>query len=228
MLYTSPLIAAGSGSVAGCTFSRNRSGQYIRNRSVPTNPSTSFQQIMRGALATLVARWTDTLTPAQREDWTTWAVNTPQTNPLGFSFNLTGQQAYVKMNAARIQAGITIVDAAPTTFSGAPLTPATSFVADAAEQDITFAFTNTDEWATAVGGFLAVFISRPQNPSVNFYKGPFLFAGTVLGAVVPPTSPAAIDAPFPFVVGQRVFVRLRAATADARISTSQFGTALAV
>ena len=218
MKYTSQLIAAGSGSMGGCTASRNRFGKYMRARSVPVNPNSTQQQTMRAALTTLVARWTSTLTDVQRGGWETWAANTPQTDALGQTYNMTGQNAYISMNALRIQTGTTIIDTAPEVFAGAPLTPPNATALSEATQDFDVTFTNTDAWATAVGGKLIVYASRPQNPSKLFYKGPYRLSGTINGAVSAPTSPATLFVPFPVAQGQIVHFCFRAIQADGRIS----------
>lgn len=219
MKFTSQIIAAGSGSIGGCTISRNRSGMYMRNRAVPVNPKSSFQTVIRGALATLVARWTSVLTTAQRSGWETWATNTPQTDSLGNPITITGQNAYIMMNSVRIQQGTAVVDLAPNVFANAALTPPGIVSATASTEIVSVSFTNTDVWATAVGGRLLVYIGRPQNPSKLFFAGPYRLMGSVAGAVTPPTSPQPITSTFPFEVAQRVHVRFRAFQPDARIST---------
>lgn len=228
MKYTSQIVAAGSGSIGGCTFSRNRSGAYIRNRAIPVNPTSASQVLVRGALATLVARWTSVLTPAQRTAWETWAANTPQTDALGNPINITGQNAYVMMNTLRIQTGIAVIDVAPIVFANAVLTPPGIVSATGSTDVLSISFTNTDLWATAVGGRLMVFIGRPQNPSKVFFGGPYRYAGAINGAVVPPTSPLPITSPFDFTASQRIHVRFRAINADGRISTSWKSSIIAV
>jgi hypothetical protein len=226
--YTSQIIAAGSGSIGGCTFSRNRSGAYIRNRSIPVNPTSAAQVLVRGALATLVARWTSVLTAAQRTAWETWAANTPQVDSLGNPINITGQNAYVKMNTLRIQTSTAVVDVAPIIFANAVLTPPAIVSATGSTDVLSISFTNTDLWATAVGGKLLVFVGRPQNPSKVFFAGPYRFAGTINGAVTPPTSPLPITSPFDFTATQRVSVRFRSFNADARISTTWKASIIAI
>lgn len=228
MKFTSQIVAAASGSVGGCTYSRNRYGQYIRNRSVPVNTSSSQQTMVRGALATLVARWTSVLTVAQRSAWDTWAINTPQTDALGNPITLTGQNAYIMCNTIRIQTGLTVVDIAPIVFAGAVLTPPGIVSATATTETLSISFTNSDIWANAAAGRLVVFTSRPQNPSKLFFAGPYRFAGFIAGAGTPPTSPQPIINAFPFEVGQRIHVRFRALNADARISTSWRASIIAV
>ncbi|KKM06452.1 hypothetical protein LCGC14_1743870, partial [marine sediment metagenome] len=47
MLFKSGLITQGSGSIGGLTASHNRGGMYFRARTIPTNPATSFQTVVR-------------------------------------------------------------------------------------------------------------------------------------------------------------------------------------
>lgn len=228
MKYRSQIVTAASGSIGGCTYSRNRSGPYIRNRSLPVNTNTQGQQNVRAALSTLVARWTSTLTAAQRSAWDVWAFNTPQTDSIGNPITITGQNAYIKMNVQRIVALIAVVDVAPIVFSGAALTPPQIVSATAATDVLSISFTNTDLWATAVGGYLFVYVGRQQNVSKNFFAGPYQFAGRINGAVVPPTSPLPITSPFNFAAAQRIFARFVATNADARISTRTGASAVSV
>ena len=228
MKFTSSVIAAASGSVGGLVFSRNRYGQYTRVRAVPVNPRTLQQGVVRGALATLVARWTSILTPAQRLTWETWATNTPQTDSLGNAITITGQNAFVMMNSPRIQTALAVIDVAPVVFANGVLSPPTLISATDAAEALSIGFTNTDVWAGAVGGRLLIYSGRPQNPSKLFFAGPYRLAGFIAGAVVPPTSPLTVTAAFAFAAGQRVHVRFRALNADGRISTSWRASSVAV
>jgi hypothetical protein len=228
MLFKSQIVTAASGSIGGATFSRNRSGMYIRGRSIPVNPASSFQQVVRNALAQLVTRWTETLTQAQRDLWETYAANVPVLNPLGDAINLSGQNMYVRSNASRIQSGVAdlpIVDAAPGTFDLGTFSPP-SFTASAADQELHVNFTEADDWVGEEGSALLVYSSRPQQASIGFFKGPYRFGGEVLGAVAPPTTPGDITTPFAFVLGQRVFAQFRVTRADGRLSTPSQATAL--
>ncbi len=73
MIFTSPLIEAGSGSVAGLTFSRNKGGNYLRGRAIPTNPNSPLQQAVRSIMSQLTANWLNVLTAIQRVAWETYA-----------------------------------------------------------------------------------------------------------------------------------------------------------
>jgi hypothetical protein len=87
------------GSIAGTTFSRNASGAYARSKSSGTNARTS-KQIAQRALFSLVAGQWRLLTEAERESFVAQAGAYPQTNTLGETVILTGQQLHNKLNLA--------------------------------------------------------------------------------------------------------------------------------
>lgn len=220
MKFTSPIITAGSGSVAGLTASRNKGGLYFRARAVPTNPNTPKQQAVRTFMAGLVDDWTSSLTSAQRDGWAVYALNVPKLDALGNLIFLTGQQWYIACNLPRLQAGLGSVDDAPGVYNRGSYTEP-SFSIDTANDEADITFENSDAWANEDDSSMLVYASRPQNPSINYFKGPYQFAGTIDGdAMTPPTSPAAITLPFPVAAGQRVFLRVQVSRADGRLSGS--------
>lgn len=225
MKYTSAIAATASGSMGGATASRNKGGQYFRRRAIPTNPSTPRQQVVRNGLAALSQAWSNTLTAAQRAAWATYAANVPKTDSLGNTINLSGIGWYVACNNARISAGKTTIAAAPTTFTLADLTPpSVTGVASTGVASVTF--TNSDIWASAVGGFLVMQFSRPQSAGITFFKGPFRVGFVVAGAATPPTSPATGTMPFAGAAGNTIFWQARALNADGRISGQLRGSFL--
>lgn len=219
MLISSPVIAAGSGSVAGLTLSRNRGGMYLRARAVPTNPNTLAQQVVRGHLSDLVVLWGSTVTATQRAAWATYASNTPLTNALGASFFATGQQMYLRSNIGRISAGLVRADNAPTVFDLGGYTNPLIGTASAAGPTVQVLFTAADLWANEDDSAMLVYLSRPQNATVNYFKGPYKLSGLINGdAGTAPTSPATITSQFALAVGQKVFVRTVVTRADGRFS----------
>lgn len=219
MKIQSPIIAAGSGSIAGVTMSRNRGGLYMRARAVPTNPNTTQQQAVRSALSSLVGAWTNALTPAQRAAWTVYADNTPVTDSLGASIFLTGQQMYIRGNTARLQLGVPRADDGPTVYDLGSFTTPVLGAASASANTISMAYTATDDWANEDDAIMGIYTSRPQNQSVNYFKGPYQQAFFVSGdATTPPTSPVTIPTAFPFAVDQKVFVKVNVSRADGRYS----------
>jgi hypothetical protein len=217
MLFKGTIIGPASGSIAGIVASHNTSGQYMRNRTVPTNPNSIFQQAVRNAMSVLVAAWSNTLTAAERTAWATYAANVPVLNRLGDPINLSGLNMYLRGNISRLQAGLARQDTAPTVMSLNELTSPGVSIASSTTASV--AYTNTDSWAITTGGALLLFASREQSPTINFFKGPYRFAGLVLGnTATPPTSPEVITLPFTVATGNQVFFRAVAITADGRQS----------
>lgn len=215
-----PLIGDGmSGSVGGITASHNRGGVYFRQRATPVNPNTTFQQEVRSLFGNLQSAWGSILTDAQRSAWDAYALATPITDALGQSVNVGGKGMFTRGNTPRLQAGLLRIDAGPVV-SGLPSLTAPGVTSITAGTGIAIVtFDNTDAWANEDGGALLVFMSRPQSATINGFKGPYRFAGAVLGDdSVAPTSPVNITSPFTLGVGQKVFFRFAAVTADGRLT----------
>jgi len=232
MLFKGLLATEMSGSIAGITASHGAGGQYFRARAIPVNPGTTYQNVIRGAMSSLAIRWANTLTQVQRDAWEVYALAVGHTNPLGDNHKLTGLNWYVACNSPRIQAAVILptvyIDAAPIVFTKADLTPPGIVSATAATEVLSISFTNTDGWATAVGGALLVYCGMPTSPAHVGYKGPYRYSGKIAGAVSAPTSPQPITSAYPFGVGNRVHTYYRAITSDGRISAFFRGSALGV
>jgi len=219
MLFKSGLVTQVSGSIGGMTGSHNKGGMYFRARSLPTNPQTALQVAIRNAMTSLVNEWSGVLTAAQRAAWDVYAANTPVVNKLGDSVNRSGQQWFIGNNVPRLQAGFASIDDAPTNFNRGDFTDPSMAVSEAT-QNASITFDNTDAWANEDDASMLVFISRPQNAGVNFFKGPYQFAGSIDGdGTTAPTSPASIACPFAVVAGQKVFAQVRVSRADGRLSS---------
>lgn len=228
-LFQSAIITAGSGSMGGLTLSHNRGGMYIRSRVVPTNPNTGPQGVVRAAMAYLTNRWANTLTQVQRDGWDTYAENVPLPGPLGDPRNVGGLGMYVRSNLPAVAFSIAIVDDAPIIFDTSGFTPVTAPTATDAGDLLGFNFTDTDDWANEDGALMLVFGSRPQNPAINYFTGPYQQSGGISGnSIAPPASPYSGANAFPFAAGQRVFFRVVVRRVDGRYSTTQRLTALGV
>ena len=221
MKIKSQILTQVSGSLGGLVGSHNRGGMYFRARSIPVNPATQYQAAVRQALAQLNARWVTTLTAGQRLLWAVYADNVPLTDTLGEPRNVTALNMYLRSNVVGIQNGLSIVDDAPTTYDtggDAEFLVGTSSV-DATADELDLAFDNGESWANETGGAMIVAVSRPQNASINFFKGPFRTVGTIDGDdTTPPTSPATFTLPWTVEAGQQIFVQTRVRRADGRLN----------
>lgn len=223
MKFKSQIFTETSGSVGGLTFAHNRGGLYSRARSIPTDPATALQTAIRNHMASLSARWRATLTAAERAAWDAYALATPLLDSLGEPRNVGGVGMYQRGNVPVLISGVAegVVDAGPVTNGLPALNTVTPTVT--APSSISVAFDDTQSWVNEDGAVLMIYASRPQNASINFFKGPYQFAGGIEGdAALPPTSPTVVTSPFVYVAGNRVFVRAVLVRADARLSLSQF------
>lgn len=226
MKYKSIVYGEAAGSVAGLVYSHNRGGQYVRARVVPVNPNTAFQQAIRGFLATIVAAWNTVLSSEQRALWEAYADAVEIPDILGEPRNAGGIGHFVRSNVPRLQEGFARIDEPPEVFALPTFTPPVLTAAETT-QLVSVAFTQADSWAHEVGGCLYVYVSRPTNPSINYFKAPYRFGDGIRGALVPPTTPATFTAPFPFLQGQRLHWFVRAGRADGGLSSPFRGRFLA-
>jgi hypothetical protein len=219
LIKTGGGVASISGSIGGITYSRNRGGPYMRNRSVPVNPNSIYQQAVRGFLSSLTVAWSQTLTLAQRQAWDAYAEAVPLSGPLGDPRNVGGLGMFIRCNVPRLQAGLSQVNDGPVIHTLAALTNPSLEAAGSAADTLDVGFTNTDAWANDDDGALLVYGAEGKMKTINFFKGPYRYAGKVPGnSTTPPTSPATLTNPFPLAAGQRAFIRCVAIEGDGRVS----------
>lgn len=207
------------GSIGGTVFSKNRYGSYTRGRTIPVDPGTTAQTKIRAVYGQVRDAWFNTLTAAQRAAWAVYASNVSVQNRLGESITLTGWNMFSRTNACMLYNDYAIVADAPTEFSMAEQDSTLAVTASEATQLVSVAFDDTMAWLDEDGAALLIYVSRPQNATVNFFKGPYLIAGKIEGdSSTPPTTPTTIALPFAAVEGQKLFVQARIVRADGRLS----------
>lgn len=101
-----------SGSRRSDTYSRNRYGQYIRNRSTPVNPNTAAQSTQRARFAAAAQAWRN-LTLAQQQSWATYAAEHPDIGPLGETIILTASAMYSRIRLQAQSAGVSVSASPP-------------------------------------------------------------------------------------------------------------------
>lgn len=217
MKYVSALLTAASGKVRGLVASHNKGGTYFRGKTIPTNPSTAGQQAARARVSSLNARFRSVLTATARASWAVFAENTNVIDRLGNSVLLTGPNWYIKSNAIRSQMGLPLIDVASSTFALSTLSPLTGSVA-AGATNMTLGWSNADDWqGNSNTGGVAIYASRPQNTTINYFTGPYQFAGKIAGTATAGTASIAL----PFVSGTsgtKIFVKAVASAPDGRPS----------
>jgi hypothetical protein len=220
MQFKSAFLDKASGAYGGVVASRNRFGQYFRQRANPVNPSSSRQQLVRSTFAALAAYWSEDLTQAQRDAWNLYANSVEMVNRLGDPCYYTGFNHFIRSNSAILQGGGTQVDDGPTNFSLPVTDPTAVATVTETSQQISLAFNTGLDWVGEDGAHLLVLMSQPKGVGVEFLDGPFRYAGVIDGdATTPPTSPQTITVPFAVTELQKGQIQCRIARADGRVST---------
>lgn len=213
-------VATISGSIGGVVYSRNRGGPYCRNRAIPVNPASEYQEAVRAYMSQLVNLWQDTLTSAQRAAWDNYAEQVPLPNSFGDPRNVGGIGMYVRSNLPRLQNSLPRVDAGPIIFNLGGYTQPSLDSATAAAQTCSISFDNTDDWASEDDAAMLIYLSRAQSPSVNYFRGPYRVVSSIDGdSVTPPTSPEVSNLPFPVAATQILHARFNVTRADGRLGS---------
>jgi hypothetical protein len=210
MKFKSSVLTQASGSVGGITYSHNRGGMYQRARATPVNRKTARQMTVRNAMNLAHTAWLS-LTAGVKSQWNAYASGTPVKDALGNNIYLTGRAMFIRQYVLANQASMTQKTTAPVSTGLCNLTGPT-FALHGTSCTVTY--TNGDGWRTA-SGFLSVFVSPPKSVGVNYYDGPYEFAGKITAAV---SSPTTVVSPYTYSAGQRGFVRVIAVDNTRRLS----------
>lgn len=208
-----------SGSIAGNTFARNRYGNYVRAKTKPVNPNTIPQQRIRGIIAYLTEVWYTILTAPQRAGWKLYADNVAMKNKLGETIKLSGFNHYIRSNACRLYFYRFVVNAPPTNFTLPDHDATLTIDVDDTPQKIIVTFNEALAWRNENGGKMFMRMGRPQNPTRNFFAGPWTLQYMFDGAPANGDhSPKEMVPVYAVAEGQRVWCTFRISRADGRLS----------
>lgn len=113
-LVSSSLLTDISGSIGGTTYARSRGGLYARNRTVPINPQTAAQGVVRSMFGSLSMAY-NALSSAQKAAWEAFGQSIQFINRLGQAFNPSGRSAYMQLNQNLQLVGSAAIDDPPAT-----------------------------------------------------------------------------------------------------------------
>jgi hypothetical protein len=179
--------------IAATVFTKNKAGASIRNRVTPINRKSSGQTNRRQILASLSAQWRG-LTEAERLSWNNASASFPQTDNLGQTIFLTGEQIFVRCNANLLLTGNAQITSAPTPTSFAVLT-FTSATISAGGGTVALAFTPT----VPAGYEMVVRGAAPVSAGKSFIPdSAFRFLKSIAPAQ---TSPQALGTEYEAVFG---------------------------
>lgn len=207
-----------SGSIAGNTFARNRSGNYVRARTKPVNPNSVSQVSIRAAMKYFTQYWHATLSVAQRQTWITYANAVAMKNKLGETTYLSGFNMYIRYNVFRMFTGQNKADSCLGELSLPETDAACTVTAYVDTQKFDINFTKPMDWQAIPGSVMAIFMGQTQVKTRNFFAGPWKFAAYVPGNQATPCLTGVV--PFSFTLNQKIWTYHRIATGstDGRLS----------
>jgi len=186
------------GSIGGNTFSRSKSGNYIRARKKPVNPRSNLQESRRAAASMLSREWGKTLTEVQRAAWRAYADATNWTNSLGQTITIPGLSAFLRTGAMLVLAGESYQATAPTESGSAG---AVDYTFTATEDDQKIVLTEpTAPWDKDTNDDFVLFFQGLTQPAGRIaVPGLFNFLGKLEGDdTTPPTFPHEFSSKFTF------------------------------
>lgn len=215
------LTVARSGKLGQVIHSRNTAGPYTRPFVIPSDPLTPMQARRRARFRFAALSWRLALTPIERQSWELYATRMKYVAVTGRGHHLSGQQMYIRNIAGRLLAAFGNPRTAPAGSTNGSYDP--PGVQDLAGSGTIIVTINTsDEWVTQTGSFLFVYVSDRRSPTINFFNGPFKFAGAIAGdAVTPPPLINPLTDPFGAAAENRRTSRTRVAFADARLTDAR-------
>jgi hypothetical protein len=205
----SALVSEMRGKLNGSVFSKNRSGNYLRNKVTPVNPQSTDQQAVRSLLSSVSQSWRQ-LTQAQRDAWINASANFPYTDIYGDSKILSGQAFYNKLNLNLLKISAAMITNPPSSsdlpsLSGVALTVTKSTGTSAVT--VTADWTASDEPANAE---VLISATPPVGAGISFVKNKFRDISVQAIGAGPANISAAYTGKFGTVeVGQKVFILLQ-------------------
>lgn len=194
------------GKIGGQVFSKNRGGAYVRTKVTPSNPQTSYQSGVRGALTSFAQGWRD-LTEAQRLSWNGAVNNFTGTDVFADVKIPSGINLYTKLNLNLENAGQAPINTAPLPGSTGYFTSA-SITAAAGVPTLDIAYVAS---GLAAGQTVIVEATAPMSPGIYSAKNRFRKIGTFAGGAASPFD-ALADYTTKFgslVAGQKIMVRMK-------------------
>lgn len=154
------------GSIAGNTYSRNKAGAYVRNRTKPVNPNTVSQSFNRVRFGAQSSTWT-ILSPTEQASWNALASGATRLNRLGQPYTPSGRQLYMESANNLALIGVTPFAMAPIN-ADIPAGPEYTSVLTVVEDGELNLLTLFD--GAALAGFELVIKATPQapGPKTNF------------------------------------------------------------
>ena len=100
----SALVTGMSGKLNGSVMARNKGGSYVRNKTTPTNPRSTYQQMRRAVFGSVSSAWRG-LSQIAIDSWNHIAADYPYTDYWGDQRYLSGHGLHQKLQTNLSTAG---------------------------------------------------------------------------------------------------------------------------
>lgn len=168
------------GKLGGQVFTKTRSGATVRTKVTPANPQTTAQQQSRAILGNLSTAWRN-LSESDRRSWNAGVENFSKTNVFGDTYNPSGKNLFVGLNANLLSINATRIDTAPLPIE-VPALIISSASIDISTGEISF----VSESALPGAGTQIVFqASKPSSAGKNNFSGAYATFLTAVGSAMP-------------------------------------------
>lgn len=168
----SALVSDMRNKLNGSVLSKNRAGNYIRNKTTPVNPQTASQQANRQNLGSMSSAWAG-LTESQRASWRSAVASFPYTDIFGDRKELDGKSLFVKLNMNLLNAGTATIQDAPASVA----IPTLSIGSLTADDDVGIQLTISLQ-TIPVGYALLVYATPKVGGGVYFVKNQYRLLGS--------------------------------------------------
>lgn len=200
------MIADMRGKINGTVHSKNRAGNYMRNKTSPVNPQTTAQALVRSRFTTLAQGWRG-LAVGERTAWNSVVGNFARSNQFGDMKNMSGENLYIGINRNIQTVGGVVITTPPLPAAVTGLLTM-SLVADVSDAWIKITYTP----AIPASGTVMIFATAPVSAGVTFVKNRYRYITNMLTA---DASPFAVTAAYETkfgtgwkVAGQQIFFKL--------------------
>lgn len=171
-----PLVDDIRGSVADVTFGRNIGGLFARERTIPTQPSSSDRDQCQAGMAAIMTAWSATLTQAQRDGWMEYGRIHLLPNKWGDLGKRPGHLHFLRSNIQRYRVTSTIDYLDAPTRAPAHL-PTFTFTADASLNTIVINLPPANYPSPPNYSRLYAFAGHDISAGRVFYNGPWRYIG---------------------------------------------------
>lgn len=201
----SALVSDMRGKLNGSVASKNRYGQYLRNKITPVNPQSSHQVEQRSKLATFSSMWKG-LTEAQRAAWIAAVPGWTRTNIFGDITTPSGNILFNRINMTLATVGTTVLTLPPSPLGAeSPTSVTASAAAGTPALDVTVgpaAAPTNHKYVIEATGQMSAGIYNANN------RFRILAVDPVLAAGVADLKDAYVARFGTLVEGQKIFIRV--------------------